>query len=144
MYIFNFLADSASSASSSTTTQPAIPSWVIWVVLGLLMVAMLVPSFLRSKKQKKEYEEKMSKMTIGSHVKTIGLIVGEIVSMTEDTVTLKTGDDEHYSYVTVEKRAVYEIISPESSDIYGQTTEETTTKTEETTETTETVEEKNE
>ena len=101
MYILNFLAESATGGSSSSPAQPGLPSWIIWVVLGLLLVVMLVPGFLRSKKQKKEYEEKMARMTVGSKVKTIGLIMGEIVSMTEDTVTLKTGDADHFSYVTV-------------------------------------------
>ena len=63
----------------------------------------------------------MARMTVGSKVKTIGLIMGEIVSMTEDTVTLKTGDADHFSYVTVEKRAVYEISPSEEplDDIYS-------------------------
>lgn len=168
MYILNFLAESATGGSSSSPAQSGLPSWIIWVVLGLLLVVMLVPGFLRSKKQKKEYEEKMARMTVGSKVKTIGLIMGEIVSMTEDTVTLKTGDADHFSYVTVEKRAVYEISPSEEplDDIYStkdacecdtasaetatcaeavpENTEETAETTEETAKTTEEVPENTE
>lgn len=125
MYILNLLADSASSSSAA---KPGLPSWIIWVVLLLLVAVMIVPSYLRSKKDKKAYEEKMSKMTLGSKVKTIGLIMGEIVSMTDDTVTIKTGDEENFSFITVERRAIYEVIPSETKttdDVYATETQNT-------------------
>lgn len=105
MSIFNLLSSAVSSENGSSNS-----GWIIWVLFGVLVVVMIVPSFLRNKKERKAYEEKMSKMDIGCKVKTIGLIVGEIIAMTEDTVTIKTGTEDNFSFVTVEKRAVYEII----------------------------------
>lgn len=121
MSIFNLLSSVASSENGSSNS-----GWIIWVLFGVLVVVMIVPSFLRNKKERKAYEEKMSKMDIGCKVKTIGLIVGEIIAMTEDTVTIKTGTEDNFSFVTVEKRAVYEIIPSDipvddSSDVFDTT-----------------------
>lgn len=138
MSFFSLLAESTGSSASSGGNN----SWVMLVIFGLLLVAMIVPSFLRNKKERKAYEEKMSQMDIGAKVKTIGLIVGEIVAMDDSTVTIKTGTQDNFSFVTVEKRAVYEIISPDeqvasvndnADDVYTQE-DETTVDTEETTE----------
>lgn len=121
MSIFNLLSSVPSSENAGSNSG----SWLIWVLFGVLVVVMIVPSFLRNKKERKAYEEKMSKMDIGCKVKTIGLIVGEIISMTEDTVTIKTGTEDNFSFVTVEKRAVYEIIPSDipadvdSSDVFS-------------------------
>lgn len=121
MSIFNLLSSVVSSENAGSNSG----SWIMWVLLGVLVVVMIVPSFLRNKKERKAYEEKMSKMDIGCKVKTIGLIVGEIIAMTEDTVTIKTGTEDNFSFVTVEKRAVYEIIPSDipvdvdSSDVFS-------------------------
>lgn len=137
MSFFSLLAESTGTSASSGGNN----SWVMLVIFGLLLVAMIVPSFLRNKKERKAYEEKMSQMDIGAKVKTIGLIVGEIVAMDDSTVTIKTGTQDNFSFVTVEKRAVYEIISPDeqvasvndnADDVYTQE-DETTVNTEETT-----------
>lgn len=113
MLFSNLLAES-SSASSGTSNSGN--GWLTLVVFGVLIVFLIVTSFLRNKKERKTYEEKMAKMDIGAKVRTIGLIVGEIVDMDETTVTLKTGTKNNFSFVTVEKRAVYEVVSPEESD----------------------------
>lgn len=108
--MFNLLL-AAESGSSSAQASSGMPGWIIWVFFGVIIVVMFGFSYLRSKKEKKNYDEKMSKMSVGATVKTIGLIIGEIVAMDDLTVTIKTGTEENFSYVTVEKRAVYEILS---------------------------------
>ncbi len=124
MTIFNLLLTAESTdSSSSAAASGSFPSWLVWVVLILIFVAMMVPSYLRSKKEKKAYAEKMSKMDIGTKVKTIGLIIGEIVAMDELSVTIKTGTENNFSFITVEKRAVYEILSdeaPVADDVYTE------------------------
>lgn len=127
MTIFNLLLAAegdGNSSSSAAATSGGFPSWLVWVVLILIFVAMMIPSYLRSKKEKKAYAEKMSKMDIGTKVKTIGLIIGEIVAMDDLSVTIKTGTEENFSFITVEKRAVYEILSDEApvdnDDVYTE------------------------
>lgn len=135
MSFFSLLAESTGSSAQSGGNN----SWVMLLIFGLLLVALIVPSFLRNKKERKAYEEKMAQMDIGAKVKTIGLIVGEIVEMDDSTVTIKTGTKDNFSFVTVEKRAVYEIVSPDEQvatvndnvdDVYTQE-DETTVNTEE-------------
>ncbi len=122
MTLFNLLE--AAASATDTAAAPKNNGWIIWVIFGVLILVMIVPSFLRSKKEKKAYEEKMANLTVGAKVRTIGLIVGEIISMTDQTVTLKTGDAENFSFVTVEKRAIYEIIPDDafqgSDDVYEE------------------------
>lgn len=108
--MFNLLL-AAESGSSSAQASSGMPAWIIWVFFGVIVIVMFGFSYLRSKKEKKNYDDKMSKMSVGATVKTIGLIIGEIVAMDDLTVTIKTGTEENFSYVTVEKRAVYEILS---------------------------------
>lgn len=154
MTILNLLLDAETTQTPNKTNS----GWLIWVIFGVLILVMLVPSFLRSKKEKKAYEEKMANLVVGAKVRTIGLIVGEIVSMNEQTVTLKTGNSDNYSFITVEKRAIYEVIPEEvpipDDDVYkdssltessdsaaleAETTPETETETTETTDVGETV-----
>lgn len=133
MSFFSLLTESTPSSASSGGNN----SWVMLLIFGLLLVALIVPSFLRNKKERKAYEEKMAQMDIGAKVKTIGLIVGEIVAMDDLTVTIKTGTQDNFSFVTVEKRAVYEIVSSKEQvsttndnvenvdDVYAQESEST-------------------
>lgn len=148
MTLFNLLAEAVTDAASNAP-QKQNNGWIIWVIFGVLILVMIVPSFLRNKKEKKAYEEKMANLVIGAKVRTIGLIVGEIISMTDQTVTLKTGDAENFSFITVEKRAIYEIIPDDafttSDDVYsengsGEEVKEDNTEAAETTETAENTE----
>ncbi len=127
MTLFNLLAEAVTDAASNAP-QKANNGWIIWVIFGVLILVMIVPSFLRNKKEKKAYEEKMANLVVGAKVRTIGLIVGEIISMTDQTVTLKTGDAENFSFVTVEKRAIYEIIPDDafadSEEVYSDASQE--------------------
>lgn len=94
---------------SSTATTSKFPSWLVWVILIVLFAVMFIPSMIRNKKEKKAYEEKIAGMTVGAKVKTIGLISGTIVSINEEDVVIKTGSEESPSFITVDKRAIYEI-----------------------------------
>lgn len=127
MTLFNLLAEAVTDAASNAP-QKANNGWIIWVIFGVLILVMIVPSFLRNKKEKKAYEEKMANLVVGAKVRTIGLIVGEIISMTDQTVTLKTGDAENFSFITVEKRAIYEIIPDDafadSEEVYSDASQE--------------------
>lgn len=108
--MFNLLL-ATGTESSAVQASSGMPAWIIWVFFGVIVIVMFGFSYLRNKKEKKNYDDKMSKMSVGATVKTIGLIIGEIVAMDDLTVTIKTGTEENFSYVTVEKRAVYEILS---------------------------------
>ena len=73
------------------------------------MSLMIVPSFIRQRKEKKAQEEKLNAMTVGAKVTTIGLIHGEFVDVGEVYAVIKTGTEENPSFITVEKRAIYQV-----------------------------------
>ena len=87
--------------------------WVMWVGVIVICALLFIPGALRQKKERKAYEEKLNNLSVGTKITTIGLIVGEIVSMDENTVLLKTGEGDLVSYLTVEKRAIYQVVPTE-------------------------------
>ena len=112
----NFLLNllTTTSDSSSSTTQDPLTSALIWIIpIGLLIVFWVIQSRQR-KKQQQEVENKMNNIKIGDVVKTIGLIYGEIVEIDRDmdTFVLKTGSEENFSYIKVDKMAIYQVIPP--------------------------------
>ena len=77
---------------------------------------MIVPSIIRQRKDKKAQEEKLSAIEVGAKVTTIGLIHGEIVDVGEVYVVIKTGTEENPSFLTVEKRAIYQVHKAEEEN----------------------------
>ena len=82
----------------------------IWIFMAVLLVGMGGFYFYSSKKNKQKQAEALemaAKLAPGDKVKTIGGIVGEIVSINseEGTITIKTGT----STMVFDKQAVYSI-----------------------------------
>ena len=101
--LFNLLTETSSSGGGNGN------NWVIYLILAGFLALMIVPSFIRQKKEKKAQEEKLNAMTVGAKVTTIGLIHGEIVDVGEVYAVIKTGTEENPSFITVEKRAIYQV-----------------------------------
>jgi len=87
-----------------------------WVLLGLILVLIILyPVFMvfKNKKEKEKFEELSSNIKVGEKVLTSSGVYGEIVSITDDKqgklVVLKTGDEEHTGYVTVDVLAIYTV-----------------------------------
>ena len=100
--LFNLLTETGSNGGTGN-------NWVIYLILAGFLALMIVPSFIRQKKEKKAQEEKLNAMTVGAKVTTIGLIHGEIVDVGEVYAVIKTGTEENPSFITVEKRAIYQV-----------------------------------
>lgn len=101
--LFNLLTGTGSNGGGNGN------NWVIYLILAGFLALMIVPSFIRQKKEKKAQEEKLNAMTVGAKVTTIGLIHGEIVDVGEVYAIIKTGTEENPSFITVEKRAIYQV-----------------------------------
>lgn len=56
------------------------------------------------KRKEKEIQEMRSQLKVGDHVTTIGAMTGKIIKITEDTVTIETGNDK--TRITLEKWGV--------------------------------------
>lgn len=63
----------------------------ILMVLGLVVVFFLM--YRSNKKQEKETQNMRDSLEVGDEITTIGGIVGEIVKVKEETVTIETGKD---------------------------------------------------
>ena len=112
-FLFNLLS---SVANSSGQQQVGCKSGdaIIWIIpIGLLVVFWIMQGRQR-KKQQEEVQKKMEALKVGDVVKTIGLIYGEIVEIDRDmdTFVLKTGSEENFSFIKVDKMAIYQVIPP--------------------------------
>lgn len=63
----------------------------ILMVVGLVVVFYLM--YRSNKKQEKETQNMRDSLEIGDEITTIGGIVGEIVKVKEETITIETGKD---------------------------------------------------
>lgn len=111
------------SSSDSVQQQPSFwQSAGIWILLAVLLIGLFVFNYFTRKKQQKAAEEKMSALKAGDKIKTIGLICGTIVSVddVQNTVVIETGDDDHHSFLTIDKSAIYQVF-PAGSGVNGVT-----------------------
>ena len=136
----NFLINLLSSGSDSTVAPAGCTAGdaLIWVIPLALLVGFWILQGRQRKKQQEEVQKKMDALKVGDVVKTIGLIYGEIVEIDRDmeTFVLKTGSEENYSFIKVDKMAIYQVIppiDPQPEEQFGEEgqVEETTEVTEE-------------
>ena len=70
------------------------PTTIITTVLMIgLVVVVFFFMFRSQKKQEKEANEMRNNLQIGDEITTIGGIIGEIVRIKDETVTIETGKD---------------------------------------------------
>lgn len=96
-----FATEGAATASPATATNAAqgqkptgISPWIMIVIYILFFV--VVGYFLiyrPNKKRKKQEEELRNSITLGDEVTTIGGIVGKVVNIKDDNVTVETSID---------------------------------------------------
>ena len=79
-------------ADAGTTTEPAGFNWG-----SILMIVALVAVFFlmwrSNKKQEKQQNDMRNSLEVGDEITTIGGIIGEIVRIKDETVTIETGKD---------------------------------------------------
>lgn len=83
--------------------------WPMLLILVGFFAIYILMSVLPQRKRRKQMMEMMNSMTIGTEVKTIGGMLGKIVSMNEDSgvYVINVGTDEAPTYITIEKTAIY-------------------------------------
>lgn len=71
--------------------------WVSIVLIAVTIVAFVLMLVIPNRKQKKQAEEMMAKLAVGSVVTTIGGIVGTVVELDDKHIWIVTGtaDDKH-------------------------------------------------
>lgn len=105
------------TGSEATTTQPAdgaaekAPSFfdspLMLVGLGAVWI-WLIYSMRKNKKKQKAAKEKLNEIKKGDKVVTIGRIHGEIVKLTEDTMTIKPDKKSDFT-LTFDRTAIMSV-----------------------------------
>ncbi len=86
--MFNFLLEAGASAANTPAgglggLMSLLPIVLIFVVMYFLMIR-------PQKKQEKEAQNMRDNLAVGDEITTIGGIIGEIVSIKDETVTIET------------------------------------------------------
>ena len=87
--------------------------WKTLAIFGVFAVLIIVMSIFSNKQRKKQMAEEQKKkdsLCAGATVITIGGIMGEVISVTEDTFMMRTGNAE----IKFDKRAIYQVTLPAS------------------------------
>ena len=67
--------------------------WGSLIIIAVMFVAMYFFMIRPQKKQEKQVNEMRNSLQVGDEITTIGGIIGKIVSIKEETVTIETGRD---------------------------------------------------
>ena len=121
-YLFAFL-EAAADGGETPTGSP-----ISMIVMVVAMIAIFYFLMYRpQKKQEKEAAKMRSELMVGDEITTIGGIIGEIVSIKENTVMIETGKDRtkirilttairNVDVHATEKHAAAQAIAEEKSD----------------------------
>ena len=63
------------------------------ILMVVLLIGVFYMMYRSNKKQERETAEMRNSLEVGDEVTTIGGIIGEIVRIKEETVTIETGKD---------------------------------------------------
>ena len=88
-----FLLEGEASGSAAASGGNSSNSWVTFVMLAAVVVFFYFFLIRPQKKQEKEANNMRNSLEVGDEVVTIGGIIGQIVSIKGDTVTICTSKD---------------------------------------------------
>ncbi len=77
----------------TTTTEAAGSSWMSIIMLVLVVVAFYFLLIRPQKKQEKAANAMRDALQVGDEITTIGGVIGKIVSIKEETITIETSKD---------------------------------------------------
>lgn len=115
---------------------------IMYIVIGVVLVLMIALSIIPQRKRKKQQEQMMNSLTVGTKIMTIGRMVGKIAQVNADnTLVVNVGTDDNPTLIVIDRQAVGLVLeavaAPAPAAPEAPAAEETT----ETTETVEVVEE---
>lgn len=105
-----FLLDTAASSTGATTNAGG-SAWAMPIMLVVMFVAMYFFMIRPQKKQEKQIADMRNNLMLGDEVTTNGGILGRVVHIKDDVVTLETGSDRlkikvrKWAIATVDKKA---------------------------------------
>ena len=87
--MFTILTDAAGTTTASTGMQGLTTIIMLVAMLAVFYFFMYRPQ----KKQEKETAQMRDSLAVGDEITTIGGIIGQVVSIKEETVMIETGRD---------------------------------------------------
>lgn len=89
--MLNFFLDAAAGATDAVAQEGGLMAQLSFPLMLVAMIAVFYFLMIRpQKKQEKEAQEMRDSLAVGDEVTTIGGIIGEIVSIKDETVTIET------------------------------------------------------
>ena len=103
--LINILAETAADATQ--TSWLSKNPWVTYLILGVLLVGMMAMSIIPQRKRRKEHEQMMNSLAVGTKIMTIGRMVGKIAQVNSDnTFVLNVGTDENPTLILIDRGAI--------------------------------------
>ena len=93
-------------------------NWVTIVLMIAVVGVMFFFMFRSQKKQEKEANDMRNNLQIGDEITTIGGIIGEVVRIKDETVTIETGKDRTKIRIL---RSAIRTVDVHAADKYGTT-----------------------
>lgn len=93
--MFKFFLDAADAAADTQATSGGSTGGLTGALPTILMLVVMVAIFYfllirPQKKQEKEAQNMRDSLSVGDEITTIGGIIGEIVSIKDETITIET------------------------------------------------------
>ncbi len=89
--MFKFFLDAADAATDTQATPGGLAGALPTILMLVVMVAIFYFLLIRpQKKQEKEAQNMRDSLSVGDEITTIGGIIGEIVSIKDETITIET------------------------------------------------------
>lgn len=112
-------AEAASEATGAADNAPASGGGFssLWIIVAYIAFFVLIGYFLifrPNKKRKKQEEELRSSIILGDEVTTIGGIVGRVVNIKDDNITIETSLDK--TLMEFKNWAIREVKKPITDD----------------------------
>lgn len=80
------------------------------IIMAVFLVLILLTSFIPQKKRQKEMMNMLSSLKEGDEIKTIGGMIGKIVSVEETgLLVINVGTDDAPTYIKIDKVAIYSV-----------------------------------
>ena len=97
---FLFLADEGNNPAQS---------WPILLMFGGLLVISILMSVIPQRKRKKQMMEMMASIGVGSEIRTIGGMVGTVISVDDENglFVINVGTEANPTYIKISRDAVY-------------------------------------
>lgn len=129
MSSFNIFLNTGEAAANNNTT-----TIVMVVILVVVLVGMMIVPIFSRRKQKKEVDQMMTGFGPGAVIKTVGGIIGKVISVNEISpvekqMVIETGVGDNKTTMTFDTAALYQVLEPINRPIENttHTTEESNT-----------------